>query len=806
MRLRRTRAFVLAAVFFVMVVIVLLIASLFRLVPQEVRWSGDHKRETLAYYAASGGVKHALAWLRKVRGGTIGPSDPFTRNVASDPYALAAENNPARSPLRLSPQTDNGNPLDTYFPVGVPVLRSKPGRIRVGSDWSAEVHIFPDKNTSPHPFLSGSGGTMPPCYVLVSLAYRDVNGNGQCDPGAGENYALRVESSMVERTFARYAYFVDTWKDDGGNTPAFRVLPGMTEPLFAGPVHSNDTPVIEVLNANAFWGQAAGFISPFGDEISFSGDMGPSPKAPDSYDGLAYLGGNFRGTNEGFRPYLGNNPYNADPDRYDRLFKQGQTAIRRTGRLQLPNDWARLAAAAWGAQSGREVPADSAPRDQVFVNTRDLGIVSTGALSELRLDVVDDTGKSVAFDAGGRVKTTPAVGHAVVDLVQANSIVYISGTQDVYDDVVTTETGPYSYTQTNFSDTPQPGYSLQTYQASVGETTREVQQVVISGYDTITDPPGGAGPATGGTIQVPRYTTTTGTMTVPIFEERTRYVQEEVLTGDGPHPVTTRTVVGQEPVFETYYPNDAVVSAVDRDLSFASNYFLPGLVDPNDPNDPNLSQSFPVFTGATTGVQITVPRGKSLVVHQDRATGQTFEARLIDGKPNGVIGVFGPVSQLRGVNRGAKTIFAAAPDADREAPANLSDISINDHLLQYGVTPGNLPGNGDNVMGIIGANITLPADPAILALHSNAASALYIYASLFAAQGGFQAIQIPASPAMGELRVIGGVLQQQIGKLLVGSRGWSSRYRYDRFLTLNPPPTFPPDGRYDVTFFRVTGP
>ena len=805
MRVKRVRAFVLAAVFFVMVVLILLIASLFRLVPQEIRWSGDHRRETLAYYTATGGIKHALAWLRKVRGGTLGESEPFARTVASDPYERVSENNPAAPPLRLAPQADNGNPQDTYFPVGIPSLRSKPGRIKLSGDWAAEVHIFPDKSTRPHPFLAGAGGTLPPCYTIVSLAFRDVNGNGQCDLGAGENYALRAESSMVESTFARYAYFVDRWPDLGpANTPAFRVQPGMTQPLFAGPVHSNDTPVVEILNPTAFWAQAPGFTAPFGDEVSFAGDG----KVPDSYDGLAYLGGNFRSDSEVNRPYLGSSPgpFRPDPDRYDRLFRQGQTAIRRTQRLALPNDWARLAEAAWGATTGREVDADSAPVNQVYVNTRDLGIASTGALKELRLDVVDNSGNSLVFNPAGQVTGTATSGHPAVNLVQQDQITYIAGTQTVYADEITTATGTYTITQTHVSDTPLPGYSAVNYQASVGETTEMVNQNVQTGSTTIVDPPGGSGPATGGTITVPTYSTVQVSVTRPVYETRQRYVQTEVITGDGPYEVTTQVSVGEEPIYKSYNPNDTVVSAVGRDMVFPSNYFLGGLVDPSDPADPHLTTSFPVFVGATTGVEITVPEGKSLIVHQDRITGQTLDTRLIDGRPSGVIGVYGSIHSLHGVNQGGKTVLAVDKDSPRLVPVALSNITLDDHLLQFGVPKGDLPPSGDNELGVIGANITLPADVSMLARHNTNATALYVYASLFAAGGGFSATNIPAVSAMGQLRIIGGVLQQQIGTLLTGSRGWSSSYRYDRFLTLNPPPTFPPDGRYDVTFFRVTNP
>lgn len=77
-------------------VIVLLIASLFRLVPQEVRWTGDHRRETFAYYACTGGVKHALSYLRRVVRVEPARPNPFKRTATSDPYEVIQVNRQAR--------------------------------------------------------------------------------------------------------------------------------------------------------------------------------------------------------------------------------------------------------------------------------------------------------------------------------------------------------------------------------------------------------------------------------------------------------------------------------------------------------------------------------------------------------------------------------------------------------------------------------------------------------------------------------------------------------------------------------------
>lgn len=784
-----------------MVVIILLIASLFRLVPQEVRWTGDHRRETFAYYACTGGIKHALAYLRQVRTGT-GQTDPYLRPASNEPYESVTESSPSRSPLRLLPPVDNGQPLDTYFPSGIPVLHSKPGRIRLGDDWNAEVWIFPDKNTLPHPFMAGKTSKLPPCYIIVSAAFRDTNGNGICDTSSGENYALRAESSLVEHTFARYAYFVDRWKDEGANTTVFRVKTGSPNPIFAGPVHSNDTPVIDVPEGLAFWGQT-GFPAPFGGELSFSGDVFAPTKGITSFDGVGYFKGNFLGNAEDFRPYRGSSePYRADEDRYKKLFSKGQAAIQRTSRLELPNDWARLAAAAWGDNAGREVAVESAQPDQVYVNTSDLGIVSTGALRELRLDVVDNNGHSTVFNSQMQVTNAPNSGHQVVNLQQLNEITFLR-----QETVPTTETytatGPYTVDQTLTSDTPLDGYSPELYEATIGSTTREVIRYVQTGVSTIVDPPGGGGPASGGggTISIPLYTTATVTISVPQTEMRTRYVQVTTISGDGPHDETRATTVVED-VTHHYAPQDAVVAAVDGPVRFPVNYFLPTTTTTSTSNE------FPVFEGSGAPVlDITVPQGKSLIVKQDRQTGGTFSVKMVDGVPKGVIGVFGQVDSLRGVNRGSKTIFAAsASTADRLRPTSLANVTVTDHLLHYATAPGALPTNGDHALGVIAANITMASTSDLLNLHNTPASPpLYLYAALFAAEGSFQVIA-PATVPRGELRVVGGVLQKVVGPLIAGGRGWNSQYLYDNYLNINPPPIFPPDGRFDVTFYRITGP
>jgi len=798
----RSRAFVLASVFFVMVVIVLLIASLFRLVPQEVRWSGDHRRETVAYYTATGGVKHALTWLRSVRLDTGGNNEPFNRTAASEPYERINLTNPESFPLRLVPAVDpNPDGLETFFPPGLPVLRSRPGRVQLPGGWSAEVYIIPDKRTFPHPFLAGSTGTLPACYTVLSLAYRDANGNGSCDVGVGENYALRVETSIVERTFARYAYFVDQWANAAADTARFAVLPGLTEAIFSGPVHSNDTPVVQVTDS-AFWSQATTFPQPFGDDVSFAGDT-TNPKVTDSLDGIAYFGGNFQGSSEDLRPYRGTGTNQvADRTRYERLYKKGQGALRRTQRIDFPTSWRRAAEAAWGVEAGREVVVDSAPQNQVFINPQDLGIAATGSLRRLSLDVVDGAGQSRVFNMAGEfTATTSVTGEQALRFQQEAEITYVAGTRDVpvYSQSLSETVGTFTQTNLDFSDTPQPGYSETTVQQQTGTTTQEFPSYVITGSTVYNDPPGGAGPAGGGSVTTYQYGTTMVEVTRPVYEDVTRYVQVTEVTGTGTYTTTTDVQVGttQEPILESFAPQTAVVSAKDNPVRLPVNYFLETNTGAGD---------FPVLIGGTTPLEVVIPKGKTAFIDQDRMDGRSFSVRLLDGQPKGVVGVFGNVTNLSGVNKGDKTVFAAQdlPGA-RLNPTTLANVTINNPLWQHGLAPGAMPTGPDNPLGIIGGSIVLLADQALLARFP-AANPFYIYASLLSAQGGFRAGPLPTSGIIGELRVVGGVAQRAIGKLVEGGNGWSSRYSYDGFQSLRPPPIFPPDGRFDTTFFRVTAP
>ena len=785
--MRQKRAFILAAVFLLMVVFILLTAALFRLVPQEVRWSNDHRRETLAYYTATSGFKHAMAWLRQVR---LAGGDPFEPG-ADQPYELRTLSAPGSYPLQLRPAIDpNPDTNDTYFPNGIPELRSKPGRILLADGWAAEVHVLPDKRTSPHPFLRGAGGVLAPAYTMVSLAYRDYNANGLCD--GGENYSLRCEASVVERTFARYAYFVDRWPDSAAATPALALLPAMTEALFGGPVHSNDTPVLQVLDANRFWSEST-FISPFGDELSFAGDVG-TPKVEDSYDGVAYLGGNFRGTDPIQRPYIDSDPDEAIEGRYRRLFKQGQSAIKRTQPIALPTDWTRLLNNALGVESGREVSLDRAESQRVYVNREDLGIFSTGGLRELRLDVLDADGRSLAFNAGGQVVGTAQEGAQAIFMAQQQEIIYlVPEMQDIITETVTTETGTFSVTETHFSDTPQPGYAEETYMETYGTTTVPVQRMTITGYEEIPVPPGGAGPATGGIVRKPQYTSVTVDYPSPLTREATRFSRVEVITGEGPYDVTHREVTGQEEVLvaKTFVPQDMILTAGENDVSLPINYLAT-----DTPVD-----EYPVFTGDQPGLEVNIPAGKSVVIRRDREMGRTYNVEIRDGKPNGNIAIWGNVTNVRGVNMGPKTVLAQGTGG-----RGLGNITISDQILHHGLLPGEQPRAGGNSLGLIGNSIFVDSTPAILTRFRDPDHPLHLYATLFAAGGGFASSNLRIANRVAELRVIGGVLQSQIGTLLEGGKGWSSRYRYDSFLHLEPPPAFPADGRFDLTFFRVTRP
>lgn len=824
----RTRQGVaLATVLFLLVILVFLAASLFKLLPSELRWTLKQKLDNEGYYAATSGVRHASAWLSAVATGKLGdhfpsPFDPFSANASSDPYRAIVVADPAAAPYNLGPKSiapAQENTNDTYFPTNMPALQSQGNRLNLPNGWATEVTIFPDKFTAPHPFtLTHSGNSRPPGYTIVSLAYQDVNGNGKCDFSSGERYAVRVECSIVGGAFSRYAYFIDKWDGTVANEIRMNLPVGNTKPVFGGPFHTNGVPILQVSSPAVFAESVTpGGVQPhFGAELSFAGSPGnPTQSASPNpnFDGIAWRGGNYKGSNAGLIPFRSTaSGLTAIESRYNRMFKGGKSAIRPRSRIDLPANTDRVALAAYGYRNSEPRPDFATlPNNELFIRRDSAnsrlplgGVIVTGGTLSTLLDVVDVTGKSVAnSDYGSAV---PTVGGSMLRVKHDTNVSYIEKT-----------TVPvYSYsTTTVVSDevVQEPGsppdfFMDETYVSSTEPIDVRVP-IYGPGSVTVREAPGG-GPV-GGTPLVPPQQIigyTTQTINSPVYA--TRQVGMRNVTYTGTHLSTQTTVVGETEteVIRTYNPTDYILEAPESEtVLFHASYFSEAA--DTGATSIAIAQMPVILTQETANVSTAyisypIPPGKVGLLRHSRITPDSFVIEILDKKPNGSILVEGPVAQLRGWNRGQKTISAQKISG---TTITNQKIEITGPLRQFGLTQGELPKSDANSLGLIGSSVVINVPSASVTSQFSYAQnkTMYLYAAILALQGSLESDFSGSPTYYGALEVIGSVVQESVGFLQQNSppRGWSSAYTYDPFFALASPVAFPLDGTFSLYFFKV---
>lgn len=92
---------------------------------------------------------------------------------------------------------------------------------------------------------------------------------------------------------------------------------------------------------------------------------------------------------------------------------------------------------------------------------------------------------------------------------------------------------------------------------------------------------------------------------------------------------------------------------------------------------------------------------------------------VLGSLPNGAVFCTGSIRALQGVNRGRKTIAAAAA------------INITDDLTRHDTVPGERPAGRDDALGLVAREVTITQ----LARDRNNASPLYLYALILAGEG-----------------------------------------------------------------------
>jgi hypothetical protein len=246
-----------------------------------------------------------------------------------------------------------------------PVLKSSP--LKVG-EYQVYTYLLPSaKAVDSARGVSGDGLKT---FLVVSIAYRS------------NLPVLRARCLLKEVSSSKYAYRTNAPGLDTNGNPISWVVSSADSVLFDGPVHTNGTPVVSV--SAGYWNAALTYFPGdslrqkpkrafMGGSLTFSGtNTSLSP----NFDGVAWQGGNFNGTDNDRRPHdasggsiastaQGSNPTPLDgrniENRYDRLIEGGRESIRKIPTVPLPADLTILKQAAWGADSQTGLSTTGAP-------------------------------------------------------------------------------------------------------------------------------------------------------------------------------------------------------------------------------------------------------------------------------------------------------------------------------------------------------------------------------------------------------------------------------------------------------------
>jgi len=411
---------------FFMVILGFMSVALFNMMPQEMRQAQHNQTDTQAHYVATSGIKHALAFLH-FAGDTTSVASSWTP-YPNNPYCVPAgydysnvtltgNTSPVtNTSLGLTPWAYNSatmanQPDLSWYPDGIWALALNGKKFSIGG-WGLETYIVGDVytwggcNTVPgfHQLI-GTPYSQPnvSAYTIVTLVFRDLNGNGVCD--AGETYYLRAKANVALGSFAKYAFFAGNWD----NSQAFTLPSDTSQSVVSGPFHTNTYPQFFAPGSNNYWSQPVDGVTTF---PSFNGQISYSTKGsflgnpPLNYDGIGWIEGNVGTTNQAFRPYdANNNPVS----NYSRLVAGGAASISQVKALALPSTVTGLAAAAWGstAEQALVTQQNGLAADSVYVNSQVTnaanaagGVYIKGNVSQMELQVLGANGQPTA--------TTPA--------------------------------------------------------------------------------------------------------------------------------------------------------------------------------------------------------------------------------------------------------------------------------------------------------------------------------------------------------------------------------------------------------------
>jgi len=301
--------------FIFMALLFLIASAMYKLVPADLHAANRAHTDLTAHYVANAGIRTTTAWLTDSMARFQETSDPA---VLPD-YAVDGET------INLTSIEDEINNGPSPFEDGM-------------SDWRYEISVDVDPST-----VGVSHNFQPRVFQVTSTAY------------LRDKPIRTVEAWIRQSTFSSFAYFTDKFSGE------MRIDGDLG---FAGPVHTNDNFVFNVLGADQY-DEDSGKTHFFGDEVThseFTDDPDPGG------DGNEWIGE---------KPYDENGPISG---RYEAIFEGGRNALRDKNGITLPSNSSDIERIAWGGTSDtRPYPNDRG----VYVPTDpDTGRVDAGIYIE----------------------------------------------------------------------------------------------------------------------------------------------------------------------------------------------------------------------------------------------------------------------------------------------------------------------------------------------------------------------------------------------------------------------------------------
>ena len=707
----RERGQILLLTAFFVFVLFALALSYFKLVPGELNSALRSRQAVAGEVATEAGFKDAVAWLQAQPASDVLPQ----RRLDSD-YNVAFEANPA-------------------------VLND---------DWSYRVKITARPEA---PYL----------YDISSQALFD----GRV---ARESLATVTRSS-----FAKYALFIDTWRDD--------LVFGMTPGAISGPFHTNGFFRLGVPGA-AFYdpGQQPFVAGPYAfmsqARLTDAGSLGFEG------DGSAYYGssGQFN-NNADLVPYDENG---AIDSRYRSIIDGGRANYQVTRHIDLPDSANQL------YQEAVKMPEGAPP----FVLPSEVGFVVPG----------DDTKVSGGIYVNGDVEIDLGISP------EGNQIHHLR--QVVPEEAYSFErrvNRPIPLFETVFIP-PTPGATITVpeYEQQMVQVTR--QQIVdyreVTQTRVVRRQTGTRLELVGGiTNSVPVYENVTESYTerVPVYDNVTVTEMQMVPTGNMLTIADEgRTVLQPTGEYQDNYVTETEIISVEAYQADPEAY--PGAQAVLLPGGPKSGQVIEVTADAGfQGLGVTAPKGSTVI--------QDYDGNVVvkEGSLNGVTFVDGNITKLQGVSKGAYSEGEPGQEAftGRYIVANPQSgrkITMTDDLLQYygggdsqlrdpqtpmALRRGKMSPNGQHGLGVVAETVRLKP--------SRRQPVLSVYASILAGRtllgpdgkpllddgrpqvnGGFGTDESLLSGAsLNQFKLYGGLVEANADLWNSGSSGLTGDLLYD---------------------------